>query len=42
MKLTAQESDRHKEARALARSLIGFFDEEERRAREEMEKIRGK
>jgi hypothetical protein len=40
MRLTAGESDRHKEARALARGLGGFFEKRSAALTEEMIKLR--
>lgn len=40
IRLSASESDRHKEARALARGLCGFFERRTAALREEMIKLR--
>lgn len=38
--LTPEESAMHREARAALRGLIGFYDKEERVAREELAKLK--
>lgn len=38
--LSAQESDRHKEARAMARGLVDFFGKAEKRAADELKSLR--
>lgn len=40
LRLRPEESDRHKEARALARGLGGFFEKRKTALREEMLKLR--
>ena len=40
-RLSATDSDRHKEARILARGLCGFFEKRKTALREEARKLRG-
>jgi hypothetical protein len=40
MNLTAEQSAGHKEARALAKMLSGFFDKEEKRLVSELKKLK--
>lgn len=40
MSLSAEQSAAHKEARALARALCGFFDKEESRLTAELLKLK--
>jgi len=39
-RLSAEQSTRHKEARALARGLVGFFEKRKAALKEEMGKLR--
>ena len=39
-RLSAEQSARHKEARALARGLVGFFEKRKAALKEEMGKLR--
>ena len=40
VRLSSEQSAQHKEARALARSLVGFFEKRRAALKEEMEKLR--
>jgi len=42
VRLSPEQSAQHKEARALARGLVGFFDKRKAALKEEMGKLRAK